>query len=123
MSSNPIADSNAAPFGVPYFGSLEYDDSSDVIDFSTFVLRPGGIAFSAVSTWEKWGLWDISAIAEHHGAVCRTENATCRQGVGPPQRCCIEFTLLKEAGTRLYVEGLRSESGNEYRFTGHLRKR
>ena len=123
MSSNPVDDSTAAPVGVPYFGSLKYDDSSDVIDFSMFVRRTEGIAFSAVSTWEKWGLWDISAIAENRSTAYRTESATCRQGVGPPQRCCIEFTLLKSAGPSLYVEGLWSESGNEYRFTGHLRKR
>ena len=123
MSSNPIVDSTAALVGVPYFGILKYDDSSDVIDFSLFVRRKDGIAFTAVTTWETWGLWDISAIAENQGAKYRTENATCRQGVGPPQRCCVEFTLLKTVGTRLYVEGLWSESGEEYKFAGHLRKR
>ena len=123
MSSNPNADSTAAPFGVSYFGVLEYEDSSDVIEFSRFILRTEAIAFSAVSTWDSWGRWDISATAENHGATFKTVNATCQQGKGQPQRCYLEFTLLKADGANLYVEGLWSESGNEYKFAGELTKR
>lgn len=123
MPSNPVANSTPAPAGVTYFGRLKYDDSSDIINFRTFIRRAEGIVFSAVTTWGTWGLWNISAVAESRGAIYRTEDATCRQGVGPPQRCCVEFTLLKVVGTGLYVKGLWSESGEEYKFTGRLRKR
>ncbi len=120
MPRNPVANSTTALVGVPYSGRLKYDDSPDVITFDTFVRRAEGIAFSAVTTWEGWGLWHINDVAINRGTVYRTIGATCRQGVGPPQRCCIEFKMLKSVGTRLFVEGFWSESGNEYRFTGHL---
>jgi hypothetical protein len=123
MSINLIANSNDSLEGVSYFGRLDYVDSSDFINFENFVLRPAEIAFSAVTTWDSWGLWNIDAVAEFQGAVFKTKDATCRQGVGAPQPCCIEFTLLKAKKASLYVEGFWSESGNEYKFTGNLRKR
>lgn len=123
MPSNPTDDSTGTPAAVSYLGRLEYEDSSDHLEFSVFVRRPEEIAFTAFSTWEAWGLWDISDVAKKHGATYKTVSATCRQGNGAPQKCFVEFTLLKEDGARLYVEGLWSESGNEYKFTGNLHKR
>lgn len=123
MSSNLKASSNATLDGVSYFGRLNYVDYSDYIDFENFVRRPAEIAFAAVTTWDSWGLWNINAVAELQGAVFKTKDATCRQGVGPPQQCCIEFTLLKAKKASLYVEGFWSESGNKYKFIGNLRKR
>lgn len=41
-------------------GELEYDDSSDLIEVHSLLLRAEEMAFNLTTTWQDHGKWDVS---------------------------------------------------------------
>lgn len=110
-----------------YSGYLDYDNGSGYIHVQLMRLvsncpKPM-LTVNLTSNTKKYGAWtlDASATVSDDGAYTSAARSPRQQGiVGDP--VILKFFITKQSDAELEIEGMWSELGNDYRFSGILER-